>query len=130
MTLGKTGLRASVIGLGGGGHSRLGQETGATAVFWNRCYEPAVIARDAKVKEALRNDGIKGESFNAALLHEPWTIRNKSDKPFQVFTPFWKNCLSQSDPEPPLSAPRKISAPPKWPSSLTLDELELEPKIK
>ena len=31
VTLGRTGLRASVLGLGGGGHSRLGQQTGASA---------------------------------------------------------------------------------------------------
>ena len=30
VTLGRTGLRASVLGLGGGGHSRLGQQTGAS----------------------------------------------------------------------------------------------------
>ena len=35
------------------------KETGATAVFWNRRYEPAVIARDKVVKEALRNEGIE-----------------------------------------------------------------------
>lgn len=29
-TLGRTGLQVSVLGLGGGGHSRLGQQTGAT----------------------------------------------------------------------------------------------------
>ena len=31
VTLGNTGLRVSVLGLGAGGHSRLGQQTGATA---------------------------------------------------------------------------------------------------
>jgi aryl-alcohol dehydrogenase-like predicted oxidoreductase len=31
ITLGRTGLRVSIMGLGGGGHSRLGQRTGATA---------------------------------------------------------------------------------------------------
>jgi L-galactose dehydrogenase len=30
ITLGRTGLKVSVLGLGGGGHSRLGQQTGAT----------------------------------------------------------------------------------------------------
>src|SRR5215207_150667 len=30
VTLGNTGLQVSVLGLGGGGHSRLGQQTGAT----------------------------------------------------------------------------------------------------
>ena len=69
------------------------------------------------------------ESFNAALLHEPWMIRNKSGKPFQVFTPFWKHCLNEPEPAEPLPAPENISAPSKWPKSLALDELELEPKI-
>jgi deoxyribodipyrimidine photo-lyase len=106
------------------------RETGAGAVFWNRRYEPAVIARDARVKESLRNEGVKSESFNGALLQEPWMIKNKSDRPFQVFTPFWKQCLNETDPTEPLPAPRKISAPVKWPESLALAALELEPKIK
>lgn len=104
-------------------------ETGAGAVFWNRRYEPAVIARDAMVKESLRHDGCKVESFNAALLHEPWTIQNQSKKPFQVFTPFWRHCLAKPNPEKPLPAPRKIPAPARWPSSFKLAELELEPRI-
>jgi len=103
--------------------------TGATSVFWNRRYEPAAIARDAQVKAALRSDSVKVESFNAALLHEPWTIRNKSDKPFQVFTPFWKQCLNESDPAAPLPAPNHLCAPTHWPKSISLDELALEPRI-
>ena len=104
-------------------------ETGAKAVFWNRRYEPAIIARDAKVKEALLGDGLVVESFNSALLHEPWTIQNKSGKPFQVFTPFWKHCLALSDPAELLPAPKDIPSPKQWPKSLALDELKLEPKI-
>ena len=104
------------------------QETGATAVFWNRRYEPAVIARDAVVKDALRADGLKADSYNAALLYEPWSIRNQSGKPFQVFTPYWKHCSALDDPSEPLRAPKNIPAPQIWPSSLALAELELEPK--
>ena len=107
----------------------LAKETNADAVFWNRRYEPAAIARDRKVKEALTSDGLVAESFNAALLHEPWTIQNQSKKPFQVFTPFWKHCLAKPDPAEPLPAPKNILSPSKWPKSLALDELELEPKI-
>jgi deoxyribodipyrimidine photo-lyase len=106
------------------------KEIGATAVFWNRRYEPAVIARDSKIKDSLRHEGIKCESFNGALLHEPWMIQNKSEKPFQVFTPFWKNCLAQSEPDEPLPPPKAIFAPARWPKSLALEELGLEPKIK
>jgi deoxyribodipyrimidine photo-lyase len=98
-------------------------------VFWSRRHEPAIIARDAKLIEALWNDGLTVESFNAALLHEPWTIQNQSGKPFQVFTPFWKHCLTKADPDLPVSAPKKLPGPNSWPKSLGLDELELEPKI-
>ncbi len=105
------------------------KETGASAVYWSRRYDPAVIERDAKVKEALRENGLTVESFNAALLHEPWTIQNQSRKPFQVFTPFWRHCLNQPDPSEPLAAPKTLTAPDVWPKSLTLDELELEPRL-
>ena len=106
------------------------KETGADAVFWNRRYEPAIIARDTKIKTSLLAGGVAAESFNAALLHEPWTIQNQSGKPFQVFTPFWKHCLAKSDPAEPLPAPKKMFSPKSWPESLALRALELEPKIK
>ena len=95
----------------------LAKETGAAAVVWNRRYEPAVMRRDAKLTEALSGDGLEPESFNAALLREPWTIQNKSGKPFQVFTPFWKHCLARPDPDEPSPAPIYLPAPVKWPKS-------------
>ena len=109
----------------------LARETGASSVFWNRRYEPAVTARDARVKEALRAEGLLVKSFNAALLHEPWTIQNKSGRPFQVFTPFWKQCLTQPDPGPPRPAPRALPPPRggSWPAPLALKALELLPTI-
>jgi deoxyribodipyrimidine photo-lyase len=110
--------------------AELAKETGAGSVFWNRRYEPAVIARDARIKEALRAEGLLAESFNATLLHEPWTIQNQSKKPFQVFTPFWRHCLAKPDPTEPLPAPKNLLAPSRWPKSLPLDALALEPQIK
>jgi deoxyribodipyrimidine photo-lyase len=105
------------------------KETEAKSVFWNRRYEPAVTARDTTVKNALRDVGVEVETFNSALLHEPWTIRNKSNKPFRVFTPFWKNCLNEPSPDEPLPTPKSLPAPARWPKTLRLDQLELEPKI-
>jgi deoxyribodipyrimidine photo-lyase len=106
------------------------KETGASAVFWNRRYEPVVTARDTAIKAKLRAAGLLVESFNGALLHEPWTVQNQSGKPFQVFTPFWKHCLAKPDPAAPLAAPAKLNSPSRWPKSVSLAELELEPKIK
>jgi deoxyribodipyrimidine photo-lyase len=104
-------------------------EVEATAVFWNRRYEPSVVVRDQHLKQALRQDGLLVQSFNAALWHEPWTLQNQSKKPFQVFTPFWKHSLAQPDPAPPLPAPHSLGAPANQPPSLTLADLALEPKI-
>jgi deoxyribodipyrimidine photo-lyase len=108
---------------------QLVEQTGAQAVFWNRRYEPAVIARDEEVKETLSARGLVVESFNGALLNEPSTVRNQNGKPFQVFTPFWRNCLARRVPAEPLAAPRRIPAPRHWPASVLLQKLELEPKL-
>jgi len=106
------------------------RETGASAVFWNRRYEPAIIERDERIKANLLGSELVAESFNGTLLHEPWTIQNQARKPFQVFTAFWRNCLAKPEPSEPIPSPRKISRPPRWPKSVPLDALELEPKIK
>lgn len=105
-------------------------ETGAKAVFWNRRYEPAVIARDARVKEELLNTGLAVQTFNAALLFEPWTVLQKSTaRPFQVFSAFWKACLHQPERPEPASAPKLVQPPRTPPGSLALDDLRLEPRI-
>jgi deoxyribodipyrimidine photo-lyase len=108
---------------------KLVAETGAEAVFWNRRYEPALIARDTTLKEQLRAKGIETGSFNSALLHEPWTIRNQAGNPFQVFTPFWKTCLTQPDPGPVHPAPETLKSPGKWPASTPLEGLGLLPRV-
>jgi deoxyribodipyrimidine photo-lyase len=105
-------------------------ETGAKAVFWNRRYEPAVAVRDAAVSSSLRAAGICVETFNASALFEPGTMRSKSThRPFQVFSAFWKACLSQPEPAAPQRAPHRIPAPSIWPESLALGDLGLEPRV-
>ncbi|MBX7199162.1 MAG: deoxyribodipyrimidine photo-lyase, partial [Rhodospirillaceae bacterium] len=63
-------------------------ETGADAVYWNRCYEPAAIRRDSAIKKELAAREIVAESFNGALLFEPWELKTQSGGPFKVYTPF------------------------------------------
>jgi deoxyribodipyrimidine photo-lyase len=108
----------------------LARETDAGAVLWSRRYEPVVRDRDGTLERALRAEGLQTESFNGALLHEPWTIRNQGGKPFQVFTAFWRHCLAKPDPDVPLPAPKRMTAPARFPKSLALAELELEPRVK
>jgi deoxyribodipyrimidine photo-lyase len=109
--------------------SKLAAEAGATAVFWNRRYEPAAIARDRDVKSRLREQGLRAESFNGALLFEPWTVQNQSGQPFRVFTPFWRACLKKQIPPAQKNLPKQFQAPAKWPSALRIADLQLEPTI-
>ena len=105
-------------------------ETNAAAVLWNRRYEPAVIARDRDLKRQLRAAGLEADSYNAALLAEPWEVQNQSGRPYQVFTPFWRHLLKQLQPAAPLPAPTALAPPPRWPRSDNLAQLGMLPRIR
>ncbi|MFO0926864.1 MAG: deoxyribodipyrimidine photo-lyase [Gemmataceae bacterium] len=106
----------------------LARETDARAVFWNRRYEPGVIDRDRTVKQHLREKGCIVDSFNAALLFEPWQVQNRQGRPYQVYTPFW-NAYRAMQPSRPLPAPPHLPPPPVWPHSVDREAFGLEPTI-
>jgi len=103
------------------------RDTGAGAVCWSRCYGPA--RRDQDVEAALVEAGIEARSFPGALLSAPEGAVNKQGKPYQVFTPFWKAQVAGIDSGEPLATPKKLKAPQRWPASLQLEELALEPSV-
>ena len=108
----------------------LAKQSGAKAVYWNRRYEPASIARDKVIKAGLAAAGVEARSYNSGLLFEPHGIQNKSGGPFQVFTPFWRHCLARPV-EEPVKLPRgNFPAPAKWPAAVELGEFDLRPRIK
>lgn len=91
---------------------KLMQETNAKSIHLNRCYEPYAVARDTALKKLITDDGGEYFSFNANLLFEPWEIKNQQEKPYGVFTPFWKACQVKGGIDAPLPAPKKISFAP------------------
>jgi deoxyribodipyrimidine photo-lyase len=105
------------------------KQSGAQAVYWNRLYEPAAIARDTRIKTALRQQGIEVHSHAAALWSEPWQISTQQGEPYRVFTPYWRNLrprLSAASPLPEPTAPHWLALP----GSLPLKELGLLPRIR
>jgi len=108
---------------------RLVQQTDASAVFWNRRYEPASIDRDTKIKAALKRDRIEAESFNGSLLYEPHEVATKAGDPYKVYTPYWKACQALGEPASPTKPPGKseVQPPGDWPDSVELDDLNLMP---
>ena len=87
---------------------RLIEVSGATAVHWNRCYEPKAIERDTQIKAALRGRSVEARSFNAGLLHEPWEIVTGAGGPFKVYSPFWRAALTKPV-EVPLARPDDLA---------------------
>ncbi|SMQ63623.1 deoxyribodipyrimidine photo-lyase [Devosia lucknowensis] len=81
----------------------------AETVYWNRRYGPAERELDAGIKQALKSDGFSVESMPGNVLIEPWLIQTGQDKPYSVFTPFWKN-LRTMDIAAPLPAPKGKSS--------------------
>ncbi|WP_299875382.1 deoxyribodipyrimidine photo-lyase [uncultured Sulfitobacter sp.] len=95
-------------------------ETGAGAVYWSRPYDPDTIARNTRVKAALKDAGIDAQSFKGHLMFEPWTVETKTGGFYRVYTPFWK-MVKNVDVAEPLPTPGRIPAPDTWPASDALD---------
>jgi|SRR5579859_692807 len=105
----------------------LAREIGAVGVHWGRRYDAGEVAVDKAVKARLADAGITAKSFNTSLLFEPWTTLNKSGRPYQVFTQFWRTCRSGSEPSAPLPAPARVPAPAELPASDRLADWALLP---
>ncbi len=72
----------------------------AKAVYWHRDVEPYAQTRDERVTSALQTAGIEVSTDWDQLLHDPQTIRTGNDRPYTVYTPFWRNWSSQPKPAP------------------------------
>jgi deoxyribodipyrimidine photo-lyase len=79
---------------------KLAEALKAKAVFWNLDVEPYSRERDKKVTEALKEKGIAVKNYWDRLLHAPETIVTQSNKPYTVYTPFWKNWSQQQKKSP------------------------------
>lgn len=102
--------------------------TGAEAVYWNRRFEPAAIARDKAIKQQLQKQGIASHSDNARLLIEPWHCLNKQGRPYRVFTPFWRTLQPRLEQMQSQAAPGRLPPlPHKRGRSLSLKALGLLP---
>lgn len=101
------------------------ERCGATHLFWQRRYEPALIERDRHVKQTLAG-ALEVRSLPGNLLCEPWQIAKADGTPYRVFTPFW-NALRKSPPVgTPLPPPERLPPVPRS-DSLTLDAFGLLP---
>jgi len=109
---------------------KLAAAVGATAVYWNKRYEPAAVKCSQQVAEGLGKSAVETVELNGCLLSDPTRFANKTGKPYQVFTAFKRGLLHVLDPGPLVPVPRKLRGPRRWPESASLKSLGLMPKIQ
>jgi deoxyribodipyrimidine photo-lyase len=107
---------------------RLAAETGAVALYCNRVYEPAAMARDERVFAALSQNGMQVQRFNASLLLEPGRVRTATGGAYRVFTPWWRQASKLLGEPRPLAPPARLPAPPAGVAGEALDSLGLAPQ--
>jgi deoxyribodipyrimidine photo-lyase len=79
---------------------RIARQLRVAAVYANRDYEPAAIARDAYVAQALESADIAFVTTKDQVIFEQAEILSQSRKPLVVFTPYkksWLNALTPAD---------------------------------
>lgn len=109
---------------------RLVEETGATAIFWNRIFEPVAWRRDQHVAAILEDLRLTVGQFNASQLFEPSSINKQDGTPYKVFSPYWqKGCLGAPPPRRALPKPDTLSLYRHAPGQCSLDDLTLLPTL-
>ena len=68
------------------------RQSGATACFFNRDYEPYAIARDARVTEVLHAQGLSVHSYKDDVMVEAGEL--PGPRPARVFTPYYRAWLA------------------------------------
>jgi deoxyribodipyrimidine photo-lyase len=88
--------------------ARLAAETGARAVYVNRCFEADAMADDDAIAATLAGRRIDLQRSGAALLFEPSAIASKAGTPYKIFSQFWAACLAAPEPPAPQPAPARL----------------------
>jgi deoxyribodipyrimidine photo-lyase len=76
---------------------RLAKSLGVQAVFGNRDYEPAAIARDAQVRGALADAGIAIHDSKDQAIFDRDELLTQAGRPYAVFTPYKNAWLAKVD---------------------------------
>jgi len=123
--------RGSRLALGQGDPTvalpELARAAGAGTVVWATGLEPDELADDDAVAAALAGAGVEAVvAPSADLLFDQAAISTREGRPYTVFTPYWRACLSRPEPTAPLAAPEALPTAPSAPAGLALKELEAE----
>lgn len=78
---------------------QLARDVKASAIYWNRKYDPYTIPRDAALERACHEQGIVTKTFTDFVMQEPHALKTDQNRPYTVFTPFSKKWLTLPRPK-------------------------------
>ncbi len=99
---------------------RAASECGATLVTCSRDWTPAGLAEERSVTAALSAIGVKVLVADGQLLASPGSILTEAGRPFQVFTPFYREWTRSVLFTRPESAPAHMTSVARPPDGLRL----------
>lgn len=103
------------------------EETGASALYANRLFEPEAAARDRDIVHGLEQDGISCKAWNGSLLCPPGSVLNGSGEPYKVYSPFAKALLRDLELPPERLGPRQMTCAGADLTSESIESLGLHP---
>ena len=93
----------------------LARETGASAVFANRDYEPYARERDARVGAVLAQEGVAFRLFKDSVVWEEREVLTGAGGVYTVFTPYSRAWRSRPVPSPrPRLGQARVAADTSW----------------
>jgi deoxyribodipyrimidine photo-lyase len=104
--------------------SKLARQSGASALYFAKRYEPLSRRLEAKVLSSLQAP-LDVNAFDDSLLHRPERLLTGSGTPYRVFTPFWKAASAVGDMPAPRPVPKSIEFASHSLESLRLPHLNL-----
>jgi deoxyribodipyrimidine photo-lyase len=105
----------------------LAAQTGASAIFCSRGYQPWEGVLEAGLHECCAERGVAFKRYPGALLFEPQQVATGDGNPYKVFTPFWKACRRLPEPIEPIPVPAGMEFFAGLEPTLDLQELQLTP---
>ena len=106
----------------------MARENNVKTIICSATFDPATEVLDGDLGAELKALGINLEIHNSPLLSRPGSLTTQENKPFRVFTPFYKSLQAAGythvDSPPPLPG-HAWPKPASWPVSMAIDDLGL-----
>jgi deoxyribodipyrimidine photo-lyase len=78
----------------------LAEGLGVKDIYWHLDVEPYSRSRDEAVTAILAERGVRVHNDWDRILHSPTEILTGANRPYSVYTPFWRNWYAKTKPAP------------------------------